>query len=69
MQQGTKPQDGDENQAGTKMTISVPDSMAIELGHRVKARRKKDPAYSRNDWFRALILDHFRRHPGNGSAT
>ena len=65
MQQGTRPTDG-VKQADCKITIAVPEDVGVEIAWRVKARRKKDPAYSRNDYFRAMIQEHFQRHPFNG---
>lgn len=62
MQRGPKATD-DVNQSANKITIAVPEDVAVEISWRVKARRVKDPAYSRNDFFRAMILDHFKRHP------
>lgn len=63
MQQGLKPEAGEVNQSSCKITCAVPDDMGFEISRRVKIRRKKDPAFSRNDFFRAMILEHFQRHP------
>jgi len=68
MQQGVKPANGEENQAACKITCALPDSMAVEISRRVKARRIKSPAFSRNDLFREMILEYFNRHPSNGRA-
>jgi hypothetical protein len=63
MQQGIKPLTGEENQSEFKLTISVPPSMGAEISRRIKSRRRKEPAFSRNDLMRLILLEYFRRHP------
>jgi hypothetical protein len=59
--------DEEERQASTQLTISVPDSMAIEISQRVKARRRGEPHFSRNDLMRIMIGEYCSRHPFRGS--
>jgi hypothetical protein len=63
VQNGVKPSPGEEPQSGTQITVCIPDSMATEISQRVKARRQKEPHFSRNDFVRNVFREHFQRHP------
>ena len=52
-----------ERQTECKITIGLPNSLAVEISTRVRAKRRKDPAYSRNDWFRNVLREYMLRHP------
>jgi len=66
---GVRPQEGEEKKSTTQLTIAVPTSMAVDISRRVKAKRRDDPYFSRNDLMRKALGEYLSRHPFNGDES